>query len=66
MSASAVTLLPEPRLANDAERLAGVHRQTHTVDRPDDPFRRIEPDVQIVHIEKWRVDGGAGPAGHGP
>ena len=55
MMESAVTLLPQPDFADDAERAAGREREAHAADG----FRNaaaiaLEDDAQVLHGEKRR------------
>ncbi len=44
--------LAGPRLADDAERLAAVHRERHAVHRPHLASRRAERRVQVLDLEQ--------------
>ena len=43
--------LARSRLADDAERLPGVHGERHPPDRLHDPVRRRERHVKVVDLE---------------
>ena len=48
---SAVTLLPQPRLADDRQRLAALERERDAVDGLDDALSRIEVGLEVLHLE---------------
>ena len=47
----AVTLLPEPEFADDAQRLAGVQREADAIDRTHDAGVGEEPGVQVCDLQ---------------
>ena len=52
MIESAVTLFPQPELANDAERLPGPDREAHPIDRAERSAFHRERNAQILHREQ--------------
>ena len=49
--------LARPRLTDDAQNLAGVHREAHTPHSLHRPVRRPERDLQVGHLEQGSVHG---------
>ena len=47
-----VTLLPDPGLADDAERLSAVDLEREPVDGLDDPVGRGELDSEVADLEQ--------------
>ena len=55
MMESAVTLLPQPELADDAERAAGREREAHAADGLRDAAAiALEDDAQVLDREERR------------
>ncbi len=48
----AQTLLPEPRFADDAQRLAAMQVEADAVDGADGPLIGQEPGAQITHLQQ--------------
>ncbi len=62
MTASEVTLLPQPELADQAEGAAAHQRQVDTVDRPGGPSAiAVEHDLEVLDRQQ-RLAGGHRPS----
>ena len=65
MSDSAVTLLPEPELADDRDGLAGADVERHLIDGRDLPALRLEARRQVADLQEGLEPWGAEPAAGG-
>ena len=49
------TDLPEPGLAHDADGLAFVQGEAHSVDRLQDSPGRVEIGAEVLHLQQWAL-----------